>query len=322
LITKRNRGANIWIFSKNYPETVKKFCSEDKTIKGEIRSNGGQTIISGIHQDTGKPYTFINKVSPLFIPWNEINFLDSVMHRSKKNICISKTLNNCIDNNQCIVTSDTTIHNNRTYTIDAPLHNTQSLSGLERKKHEELVLSKFKNQHPHEYNIFLKRVKNRINPSEGERNDLVIKTVTYLFQITSKEFCLTIQQFLYESYSYLFKDSLDQHLKEAEAHWNTLQIDFESKLSSDILTSYKSFTEREQLVFKICFHLANQEEDRKFYISCEELGLRIGIASTPSHRILKDFIRWNILQIVEKGKRRVKGETPIATTYRWMINNP
>ena len=55
-------------------------------------------------------------------------------------------------------------------------------------------------------------------------------------------------------------------------------------------------------------------------MSDDELGLRLAIKSMEAHRILKARLaKLGIIEVVENGIRRAKGQRGIATTYRWNV---
>jgi hypothetical protein len=59
---------------------------------------------------------------------------------------------------------------------------------------------------------------------------------------------------------------------------------------------------------------------RLFFMSDDELGLRLAIKSMEAHRILKGRLtKMGIIQVVENGIRRAKGQRGIATTYQWNV---
>lgn len=57
-----------------------------------------------------------------------------------------------------------------------------------------------------------------------------------------------------------------------------------------------------------------------FFMSDDELGLRLAIKSMEAHRILKGRLtKLGVIVVVENGIRRAKGQRGIATTYRWNV---
>ena len=100
----------------------------------------------------------------------------------------------------------------------------------------------------------------------------------------------------------------------SQTYWDTVPPD-EQKL-------LQALTEREQNAYRILRDLAMRVTDdspvRLFFMSADEMGLRLGISSMRAHRILKDKLaKPGIIQVLENGVRRAKGQRGIATTYQW-----
>jgi hypothetical protein len=71
---------------------------------------------------------------------------------------------------------------------------------------------------------------------------------------------------------------------------------------------------------KPILHINNDSPLRLFFMSDDELGLRLGISSIEAHRILKvRLTKLGIIEVVENGLKRAKGQRGIATTYRWNV---
>jgi hypothetical protein len=59
---------------------------------------------------------------------------------------------------------------------------------------------------------------------------------------------------------------------------------------------------------------------RLFFMSDDEMGLRLGVTSIQAHRILKGKLaKLGIIEVVKNGVRRAKGQRGIATTYQWNV---
>ena len=59
---------------------------------------------------------------------------------------------------------------------------------------------------------------------------------------------------------------------------------------------------------------------RLFFMSADEMGLRLGVPSIQAHCILKGKLaKLGIIEVVKNGVRRAKGQRGIATTYRWSV---
>lgn len=72
LQTHGARGRVFWLrMAGPYPAKTVKLKSDSGGFCGEFRSNGSQSIIHGIHPDTGRPYEVVNMAKPL-----SMNFAD------------------------------------------------------------------------------------------------------------------------------------------------------------------------------------------------------------------------------------------------------
>ena len=59
---------------------------------------------------------------------------------------------------------------------------------------------------------------------------------------------------------------------------------------------------------------------RLFFMSADEMGLRLGVPSIQAHCILKGKLaKLGIIEVVKNGVQRAKGQRGIATTYRWNV---
>ena len=122
----------------------------------------------------------------------------------------------------------------------------------------------------------------------------------------------------------IFHDSLSQHMKEAKALLRGVSETYLNDLPPDEQKLLQALTEREQIAYRILRDLAMRVTDdspvRFFFMSDDELGLRLAIKSMEAHRILKGRLtKLGIIEVVENGIRRAKGQRGIATIYQWNV---
>ena len=68
LQTHGARGRVFWFRMRGeYPRTTKRLKTQSGEDCGEFRSNGSQSIIHGIHPDTGQPYKVVNYAKPITV---------------------------------------------------------------------------------------------------------------------------------------------------------------------------------------------------------------------------------------------------------------
>ena len=73
LITKGERGGNIWVRLTGRLPSTRNFFNSDGILIGELRGDGHQTIISGTHP-SGVEYRFINEAPPYKIKFNDLRW--------------------------------------------------------------------------------------------------------------------------------------------------------------------------------------------------------------------------------------------------------
>lgn len=76
LQTRGSKGRVFWIRMRehSYPTTIKTLKGRGGEHCGEFRSNGGQSIIFGIHDVTGMPYSIIHYAKPLNVAFDCIDW--------------------------------------------------------------------------------------------------------------------------------------------------------------------------------------------------------------------------------------------------------
>jgi hypothetical protein len=131
-------------------------------------------------------------------------------------------------------------------------------------------------------------------------------------------------EFFYIVHKPIFKDPLSQHMKEAEALLKGVSETYLSSLPPDEQKLLQALAEREQIAYRILRDLAMRVTDdspvRLFFMSADEMGLRLGINSMQAHRILKGKLaKMGIIMVVENGIQRAKGQRGIATIYQWNV---
>ena len=123
----------------------------------------------------------------------------------------------------------------------------------------------------------------------------------------------------------IFRDPLSQHMKEAEALLKGVSETYFGSLPQDEQKLLLALTEREQWAYRILRDLAmrvsDESPERIFFMSADEMGMRLGISSIQGHRILKGKLtKLGIIEVLENGVRRTKGQRGIATTYIWKVD--
>ncbi len=84
LRSKGRRGSSFWVIITGDCPSSRKLKRNGKLI-GEWRSTGNQSIIHGLHPDTGQPYQILNRVAPIEICFDEINLWDGLTNTLQPN---------------------------------------------------------------------------------------------------------------------------------------------------------------------------------------------------------------------------------------------
>ena len=157
-----------------------------------------------------------------------------------------------------------------------------------------------------------------------QRNAFLTEAVPFLYRAVAPALIMLLVEFFYIVHRTIFNDSLSQHMKEAKALLKGVSETYLSSLPPNEQKLLKALTEREQIAYRILQDLAmrvtDDSLDRLFFMSDDEMGLRLGITSIEAHRILKARLaKLGIIEVVKNGVRRAKGQRGIATTYQWNV---
>ena len=93
-----------------------------------------------------------------------------------------------------------------------------------------------------------------------------------------------------------------------------------SLLPALVRAVYEALDRREQAAFRICRDLAVRSDRYVFFLSCDELGERLGCDSKQAHRILNGFAGDGILERITVGLARAPGVTARATEWKWLLD--
>jgi hypothetical protein len=334
LTTSAARGANLWFkMQGSYPKLTR--LKRGSSIWAEWRSTGAFTVIAGIHEE-GMPYTS-NEKKPISICLDDIVFPEDVNFKTSKRRTSSEQLNAApattpLHTAPC---TSTPLHNiatpkdsesNNGTTKEDEEHSTLLSPALilEQIKTREEALDALKKDNPTLHKLYLKFVDRNFTAKPHQRNAFLTEAVPFLYRAVAPELILPLVEFFYIVHSAIFNDSLAQHMKEANAllkgvsktYWDTVPPD-EQKL-------LQALTEREQNAYRILRDLAMRVTDdspvRLFFMSADEMGLRLGVPSIQAHCILKGkLVKLGIIEVVKNGVRRAKGQRGIATTYQWNV---
>ena len=332
LTTSAARGANLWFKMRgNYPNLTT--LKRGRSIWAEWRSTGAFTVIHGVHEE-GMPYTS-NEQKPIKICLDEIVLPEDVNFKTSKGPTSSKHLNAAPATTPLHTAPCTSalLHNTQT-PKDSNSNNGSTKEGeeqstllspaliLENLKTKEAALDALKKDNPTLHKLYLKFVDRNYTAMPHQRNAFLTEAVPFLYRAVAPALIKPLVEFFYIVHRPIFKDPLSPHMKEAESLLKGVSETYLSSLPPDEQTLLQALAEREQIAYRILRDLAMRVTDdsplRLFFMSADEMGLRLGISSMQAHRILKSKLaKMGIIKVVENGIQRAKGQRGIATTYQW-----
>ena len=321
LTTSAARGANLWFKMRGkYPKLTR--LKRGRSIWAEWRSTGAFTVIHGIHEK-GMPYTS-NEKKPIKIYLDDIVLPEDVNFKTSKGRTSSEQLN--------AAPATTPLHNIATpkdsnapiIEDEAPPRLLSPTLILEQIKTRQEALDALKKDNPTLHKLYLKFVDRNFTAMPHQRNAFLTEAVPFLYRAVAPELIMPLVEFYYIVHKPIFHDPLSQHTKEAKALLRGVSETYWGALPPDEQKLLQALTEGEQIAYRILRDLTMRVTDdsplRLFFMSADEMGLRLGISSMQAHRILKDKLaKPGIIQVLENGVRRAKGQRGIATTYRWNV---
>lgn len=145
--------------------------------------------------------------------------------------------------------------------------------------------------------------------------------VTFLFRAVGKTQAVALSRAFHQTNQDIFHDSLEQHLREADAHYAACERDWRSSLSDTEKCAVESLPDAHAEAFRICRDLMAHEDEsspaRHFFLSCNDLADRLALHPPQAQRILLVFESVGWIEIIEKGTRHTKGLPGRATRYWW-----
>ena len=331
LTTSAARGGNLWFkMQGNYPPLTR--LKRGSSIWAEWRSTGAFTVIHGIHEQ-GMPYTS-NEKKPINICLEDIVLPEDVNFKTSKGLTSSEQLNAAPATTPLHTAPCTSAH---LHNIETPMDSNALIIEdeappgllspaliLEQLKTREEALDALKKDNPALHKLYLKFVDRNFTAMPHQRNAFLTEAVPFLYRAVAPALILPLVEFFYIAHRPIFKDPLPQHVKEAEALLKGISKTYLNDLPPEEQKLLQALTEREQITYRILRDLAMRVTDDSppglFFMSDDELSLRLAIKSMEAHRILKGKLtKLGIIVVVLNGTLRSKGHRGIATTYRWNV---
>ena len=321
LRTKGKKGGNLWLKLKgNYP-AFKKLKHEGEPA-GEWRVNKAYTIITGKHPE-GMDYLVTVDKPPLEIEFSEINWQGFFPFSTA---CHTDTTDN-IDNTDYI---DHSVEKREETTTPNPPKSTTELIERIKATEESMIagdLARSELEADEDKAIMYRKYIDRCGEAkDGQRNSMLVAMTTFLFHAVSEKLIIPLVQAFYEINQAIFPDSLETHLHEANEQLENVKETWLESLNAGEKAVYEHLEKSEKDytdTFRICRELHRHEGGNSFYLSCDNLGKRLGVKeksrSNTAGRKLKDFVAYGIIKVVKKGTQHSKQGKGKATVYRWLL---
>jgi hypothetical protein len=150
--------------------------------------------------------------------------------------------------------------------------------------------------------------------------------VSSLFCVVNPEFIVSFAMMYWQRNVELFDDYPErQYRGEVQALIEGYLRDYPGRLPEVARIKFINLKSKNKKdAFRICESLSISTKEPefpppKFFLSCAQLGLRIGVVDTRASRVFDAFEKEGILRVIKKGERRQNGKAAIATSYEWLL---
>jgi hypothetical protein len=308
LQTQAKRGCNLWVLVEGEIPPTRKLTSNGKPV-GEWRSNGGHTVISGVHPE-GLKYRVIVDNPPARVSFSDLKWPknDADWPQSLKATHASPLSPS--SSSQYSLSSQSSLSQSR------------QLSLAEKLAAEEDALSKIPKSTRKLYDTYIKR---RFTPKQGYRNAHIVGMGAFLFQTVGEKQLVALLEAYYDFNQSVFKDSKATHMAEVAAIIEGRRATWLEGLNQDERTLYESLPAPYGEAFRICRDLGLQAKKEAagydFFLSCNDLGVRLDCHPQKAHRILESFQALGLLSVAIQGTQHTKAAAGRATRWIWHAAN-
>ncbi len=168
--------------------------------------------------------------------------------------------------------------------------------------------------------------RNYRNPQRGNRNAMVMTgLVPFLSSAVAPLFVEAFAEEFYRQHGDVFSDyPLATYQAEVRSVAAGCEASFRRNLSDGVRFVYETLDDDEhRTAFRICHSLSLCERDasappQSFFLSTENLALRLGSFGRRAWRILQRLEWLKIIETVSAGTMRAKGQRGVATVFRWL----
>lgn len=334
------RGQNVWVrVTGEYPPLSRLVRGDSNW--GEWRADGGQTVIAGTHP-SGCSYLLLQEASPVEVRFSDICWPPGVVTATPVG---GHRLSPLPDSSEYPALPESpaktaSLHHS---TSTASLRHSTSLHPLRHLHHtpepdasgvagiEELPMglkaleieSRFRSDFPEHARLYEQLVEHRFPAEQGSRNAAIVSMIPFLYRAVGETVLKKFVGLFFDVNQGTWIDSREQHLREAGAQLHAVQETYVNELSALELSYYAHLQVNLQEVFRICRDLGLRDSDDLpagcFFLSCNQLGLRILCHPMEAHRYLKKLVKYGILDLVELGERRTAGSRCRSSVWRWRL---
>jgi len=316
LRTHGARGAVFWLrmTAEYLPKTVKL-----KTVSGEDcgewrAGENSQSIIHGIHPDTGQSYEVVNMAPPAPVDFARIVWPPQISNPPSLNTAsyVSASLHPCVPAclPDCIPANPASLHNNADKVLANITARTNALKALAAK-------------HPQLVKLYAEFIEPRFQAQAHARNHSIVQSVPFLYCAVAPQVVLELVGCFYDCNRPLFHDSREQHMREAKAMLESVAKTYTDSLTGDERKIYNALPELELGAFRICRDLAllkkPKREPHTFFLSFNHLADRLGIFPMQAQRIMRQLESYGLIKLLKKGTRRAVGVRGEAGEYQWLL---
>ncbi|MDA7645938.1 bifunctional DNA primase/polymerase [Akkermansiaceae bacterium] len=309
LRTNSKQGFNLWLIMEgNYPEKCLDLKSVTNGIHaGEWRGGGGHlTVFQGLHK-SGIRYKLAQKLPPLKMVFDQIDWGNLLPKCHINDINDIKNIND---------TSEGGERQGRT-----PLRRT-----LTEKEDAANLARKNLEKDPKLWKLYKKFIDRHYLAEQGQRNRQLVAMTTFLAFNTSDEITTKLVDAFYDLNEDVFDDSKETHSYEAQEQLRNVRARWLKNLPPEDKKLLDGFPDIQKKAFRILWNLAGIEAKDAphglFYLSCHELGRRLGVDKRKAHRILRQLQSEKVIQTITKGEKYQSGKKAKATVFRWLRNLP
>ena len=297
LQTKAKRGCNLWVVVEGEIPPIRKLTSNGAPV-GEWRSNGGHTVIAGLHPE-GLTYRVVVDKEPIRLRYENIVW--------PENDQLGASFLSPPPSSSVFSVSS----------VSSVYYGDKNPSDLSAKiKAENEARRQLSPETLKQYRRWIEKVH---TATQGKRNSSLVAMIPFLIRAVGRKQLSKLYMAFYDLNQSIFTDSREQHQMEAESHADACMESWLEGLSPDEREIYEAVPEDYQESFRICRDLGEKSENGIFHLSCRELAERISKHDPHAHKILRTFQEMGIICMIEKGSRGGTDPKRNATVWKWLL---